>query len=125
ISAEICRLVDARLACGYRRIAAPLKRERRSDGLALVDMLQCRGRACHRRSPLSWPRGYPLGRYDDGVSGEMIRDMMVDCVEKRFGTIRAPHLVQGLSHKRSRSRWRTTSCRVSRRSKARGVREKP
>jgi hypothetical protein len=26
-----------------------------------------------------------------GISGEMIRDMMVRCVEQRFGTIRAPH----------------------------------
>jgi putative transposase len=27
----------------------------------------------------------------------MIRDMMVDCVERRFGAIRAPHPVQWLS----------------------------
>ena len=32
-----------------------------------------------------------------GISGEMIRDMMVGCVEKRFGAIRAPHRVQWLS----------------------------
>jgi transposase InsO family protein len=25
-----------------------------------------------------------------GVSGEMIRDMMVECIERRFGTFRAP-----------------------------------
>ena len=32
-----------------------------------------------------------------GISGEMIRDMMVHCVERRFGAIRAPHPVQWLS----------------------------
>ena len=32
-----------------------------------------------------------------GISGEMIRDMMVRCVEQRFGAIRAPHPVQWLS----------------------------
>ena len=32
-----------------------------------------------------------------GISGEMIRDMMVYCVEQRFGAIRAPHPVQWLS----------------------------
>ena len=32
-----------------------------------------------------------------GISGEMIRDMMVRCVERRFGAIRAPHPVQWLS----------------------------
>jgi putative transposase len=35
--AEIRRLVDARPTYGYRRIAALLKRERRSDGLAPVN----------------------------------------------------------------------------------------
>ena len=32
-----------------------------------------------------------------GISGEMIRDMMVHCVEKRFGALPAPHRVQWLS----------------------------
>jgi transposase InsO family protein len=32
-----------------------------------------------------------------GISGEMIRDMMMRCVEQRFGDIRAPHPVQWLS----------------------------
>ena len=32
-----------------------------------------------------------------GISGEMIRDMMVECVERRFGTFRAPHRVQWLT----------------------------
>ncbi len=31
------------------------------------------------------------------ISGEMIRDMMVRCVEQHFGAIRAPHPVQWLS----------------------------
>jgi len=46
---------------------------------------------CHDREVISWVATTA------GVSGEMIRDMMVDCVEKRFGTIRAPHRVQWLS----------------------------
>ena len=32
-----------------------------------------------------------------GISGEMIRDMMVQCVERRFGSIRASHRVQWLT----------------------------
>jgi transposase InsO family protein len=32
-----------------------------------------------------------------GISGEMIRDMMVRSVEQRFGALRAPHPVQWLS----------------------------
>src|ERR1700730_14153172 len=46
---------------------------------------------CHDREVIS------LVATTAGVSGEMIRDMMVDCVEKRFGAIRAPHPVQWLS----------------------------
>jgi hypothetical protein len=37
LSADIRRLVDQRPTYGYRRIAALLKRERRSDGLALIN----------------------------------------------------------------------------------------
>lgn len=32
-----------------------------------------------------------------GVSGEMIRDMMVECIERHFGGFGAPHRVQQLS----------------------------
>src|SRR3981189_163381 len=46
---------------------------------------------CHDREIISWV-ATPAG-----VSGEMIRDMMVDCVEKRFGATRAPQPVQWLS----------------------------
>jgi putative transposase len=37
LAAEICRLVDQRPSYGYRRIAALLKRERRTAGLAPVN----------------------------------------------------------------------------------------
>jgi transposase InsO family protein len=37
LAAEIRRLVDARPTYGYRRIAALLKRKRRSDGLPIVN----------------------------------------------------------------------------------------
>ena len=46
---------------------------------------------CHDREAISWVATTA------GISGEMIRDMMVRCVEQRFGTIRAPHQVQWLS----------------------------
>ena len=46
---------------------------------------------CHDREAISWVATTA------GISGEMVRDMMVRCVEKRFGTIRAPHPVQWLS----------------------------
>ena len=31
-----------------------------------------------------------------GISGEMIRDMMIECVERRFGGSRAPHKGTGV-----------------------------
>ena len=46
---------------------------------------------CHDREVISWVATTA------GISGEMIRDMMVRCVEQRFGAIRAPHPVQWLS----------------------------
>jgi transposase InsO family protein len=46
---------------------------------------------CHDREVIGWVASTA------GISGEMIRDMMVDCVEKRFSAIRAPHPVQWLS----------------------------
>jgi len=64
-----------------------------------VHMLQWRGRVvrlafaldCHDREVIGWVATTA------GVTGEMIRDMMIDCVEKRFGTIRASHPIQWLS----------------------------
>ena len=46
---------------------------------------------CHDREVIGWVATTA------GISGEMIRDMMVHCVEQRFGAIRAPHPVQWLS----------------------------
>jgi transposase InsO family protein len=46
---------------------------------------------CHDREAISWVATTA------GISGEMIRDMMVRCVEQRFGDIRAPHPGQWLS----------------------------
>ena len=46
---------------------------------------------CHDREAISWVATTA------GISGEMIRDMMVRSVEQRFGAIRAPHPVQWLS----------------------------
>jgi putative transposase len=46
---------------------------------------------CNDREVIGWVASTA------GISGAMIRDMMVGCVEKRFGVIRAPHPVQWLS----------------------------
>jgi putative transposase len=46
---------------------------------------------CHDREVIGWVATTA------GISGEMIRDMMVRCVEQRFGDIRTPHPVQWLS----------------------------
>lgn len=145
LAGAIRRLVDARPTYGYRRIAALLKRERRSDGLPPVNTKRvyrlmkkhglllerhtgrrrprehdgqvatihsnCRWCSdaleftcwngevvrlafaldCHDREAISWVATTA------GISGEMIRDMMVRCVEQRFAAIRAPHSVQWLS----------------------------
>jgi putative transposase len=145
LAGAIRALVDARPTYGYRRIAALLKRERRSDGLApinakrvyrlmkkhglLLERHTGRRRArehdgqvatirsncrwcsdaleftcwngevvrvafaldCHDREAISWVATTA------GISGEMIRDMMVRSVEQRFSGIRAPHPVQWLS----------------------------
>jgi len=145
LAGAVRRLVDARPTYGYRRIAALLKRERRSDGMAPVNAKRVyrlmkkqglllerhTGRRrvrehdgqvatirsnsrwcsdaleftcwsgevvrvafaldCHDREVISWVATTA------GISGEMIRDMMVRCVEQRFGAIRAPHPVQWLS----------------------------
>jgi putative transposase len=41
--------------------------------------------------------GYSWVATTAGISGEMVRDMMVQCVEQRFGDLRAPHRVQWLT----------------------------
>jgi putative transposase len=145
LAADIHRLVDARPTYGYRRIAALLKRERRSAGDTAVNakrvyrlmkkhgLLLARhtgrrrprehdGQVATIRSNIRWCSdalefscwnretirvAFALDCHDRevigwlattaGVSGEMIRDMMVHCVEKRFGTLPAPHRVQWLS----------------------------
>jgi putative transposase len=145
LAGAIRRLVDARPTYGYRRIAALLKRERRSAGQAPVNakrvyrLMKKHGLLLERhtgrrrarehdgqvatiRSNCRWCSdaleftcwngeivrvAFALDRHDRevinwvattvGISGEMIRDMMVRCVEQRFGSIRAPHPVQWLS----------------------------
>ncbi|MGY3506940.1 transposase InsO family protein [Bradyrhizobium sp. USDA 4472] len=47
--------------------------------------------ATHDREVISWVATTA------GISGEMIRDMMVHCVEQRFADIRAPRKVQWLT----------------------------
>jgi putative transposase len=145
LAAEIRQLVDARPTYGYRRIAALLKRERRSDGRTPVNakrvyrlmkkhgLLLARhtgrrrprehdGSVVTLRSNLRWCSdsfeftcwngevvrvAFAIDCHDRevvgwlattaGISGEMIRDLMVACVERRFAADRAPHPVQWLS----------------------------
>lgn len=145
LAAEIRRLVDARPTYGYRRIAALLKRERRSGGGTPVNskrvyrlmkkhgLLLAKhtgrrrprehdGKVVTLRSNIRWCSdtleftcwngdvvrvAFALDCHDRevigwlattaGISGEMIRDLMVECVEKRFGAPRAPHAIQWLA----------------------------
>ena len=145
LAADIRRLADQRPTYGYRRIAALLKRERRSAGEAPVNtkhvyrLMRKHGLLLERHTGRRRPRehdgqvvtirsnvrwcsdaleftcwngeivrvAFALDCHDReaigwvattaGVSGEMIRDMMVESVEKRFGAFCAPHKVQWLS----------------------------
>jgi putative transposase len=145
LTAEIRRLVDVRPTYGYRRIAALIRRGRRSAGAAPVNakrvyrlmrrhgLLLARhtgrrrprehdGQVATLRSNVRWCSdgleftcwngeivriAFALDFHDrevigwvattGGISGEMIRDMMVECVERRFASVRAPHPVQWLS----------------------------
>ena len=76
---------------------------------------------CHDREVISWIATTA------GISGETIRDLMVECVERRFSGVRAPHPIQWLADngsvyaaaKRSTSRSRSISSPALPRSKAR------
>jgi transposase InsO family protein len=46
---------------------------------------------CHDREVLGWVATTA------GISGEMIRDLMIECVESRFAAPRTPHPVQWLA----------------------------
>ncbi len=46
---------------------------------------------CHDRELIAWEATTA------GISGEMVRDLMVVAVDRRFATSRAPHRVQWLS----------------------------
>lgn len=145
LTADIRRLVDQRPTYGYRRIAALLKRERRSAGQPAVNarrvyrlmkrngLLLARhtgrrlarlheGEVATLRSNVRWCSdalefscwngevvrvAFALDCHDRkvigwtattaGISGEMIRDMMIECVEARFGAPRAPERIQWLT----------------------------
>jgi putative transposase len=145
LAGAIRRFVDERPTYGYRRIAALLKRERRSGGMAPVNakrvyrLMKKHGLLLERHTGHRRPRehdgqvatirsnsrwcsdaleftcwngevvrvAFALDCHDReviswiattaGISGEMIRDMMVRSVEQRFGGLRAPHPVQWLS----------------------------
>ena len=166
LAADIRRLVDQRPTYGYRRIAALLKRERRSAGQEPVNakrvyrLMRKHGLLLQRHTGRRRPRqhdgqviairsnirwcsdaleftcwngeiirlAFALDCHDrevigwlattDGISAEMIRDMMLQCVERRFATFHASHRVQWLTHngsifaltRRSRSRRSLEPC---------------
>jgi len=64
LTTDIRRLVDQRPTYGYRRIAALLKRERRSDGLAPVNtkrvyrLMKKHGLVLERHTGRRRPRGH-------------------------------------------------------------------
>jgi putative transposase len=145
LAAEIRVLVDQRPSYGYRRIAALIRRARRSAGGDAVNAKRVYrlmkkqglllerhtgrrrprkhdGRVAAPRSNMRWCSdgmeftcwngevvrvAFVLDCHDReaigwvattaGISGEMIRDMMIQCVETRFGTCRAPDAVQWLT----------------------------
>jgi transposase InsO family protein len=145
LAAEIRRLVDARPTYGYRRIAALMKRERRSGGGTPVNskrvyrLMKKHGLLLARHTGRRRPRrhdgnvvtlrsnarwcsdgleftcwsgeivrvAFALDCHDReiigwiattaGISGEMIRDLMVECVERRFNAVPAPRPVQWLA----------------------------
>ena len=68
LTAAIRRLVDARSTYRYRRIAALLKRERRSDGLAPRSKIACVEEGNQNKMPLWWCRSAaPGGEAREGV----------------------------------------------------------
>ena len=64
---------------------------RTHDGKIIVLASNPRWSACDRQI-IAWS-----AVADAGVSGEMVRDLMIAAVERRFGTARAPHTVEWLS----------------------------
>lgn len=46
---------------------------------------------CHDREVIGWTAT------TSGISGEMIRDMMIGCVERRFGSVKTPHRIEWLT----------------------------
>jgi transposase InsO family protein len=145
LAAEIRDLVDQRPSYGYRRIAALIKRRRRSAGSSPVNakrvyrLMKRHGLLLERHTGRRRPRrhdgevavprsnvrwcsdsleltcwngdvvriAFVLDCHDReviswvattaGISGAMIRDLMLECVEARFGAPRAPQPVQWLT----------------------------
>ncbi|WP_408869996.1 hypothetical protein [Elioraea sp.] len=58
----------------------------------------------HGREIIAW-----VATSGGGISGEMIRDMMLDCVERRFDAIRAPQPVSGSLSRRQRPKGGKTA----------------
>src|SRR5262249_49128782 len=70
------------LSAGRRPVRAMWSSQPRSGAWRAADL-------CHDRDVIGWTATTA------GISGGMIRDMMVHCVESRFGTLSAPYRVRG------------------------------
>lgn len=111
------RLVDERPTYGYRRIGALLNRERQQAGLPRLNHKRLYRVMAQNGLLLQRYTGAPPGRVHDGKiitirpnlrwtsdgfeiacwNGEMIRDLMLEATEKRFGTAHTPQPIQWLS----------------------------
>jgi len=86
----IRRLVDERPSYGYRRITALLNSQLRAEGRPAVVRVLFVIDACDREI-IAW------SATTAGISGEMVRDLMVVAVERRFGSTKASTPVEWLS----------------------------
>ena len=113
--ALIRRLVDERPTYGYRRIRRLINRQRKANGKPPVNGKRVLRIMQANKLTLERHTGRRPGRTHDGVvialrsnirgwlatsagiSGEMVRDLMVACVERQFGISKAAHPVEWLS----------------------------
>jgi putative transposase len=109
--------VDERPTYGYRRITALVNRQLAKTGHVPVNRKRVHRIMQRHALLLERHTGRREGRIHDGkvmdafdreiiawtavcgagISGSDVRDMMLEAVEKRFGTVRAPHSIEHLS----------------------------
>jgi transposase InsO family protein len=125
--AALRRLVDKRPSYGYRQLAALQAHTARRPGHThdgAVVALRSNVRWCSDHCEIAGRDGsivrvlFAIDACDReilgwhattaGISGKMVRDLMVACVERRFGTTRTTHAVEWLSDNGSAYRAKDT-----------------